>query len=321
MHERGKERPRLTAIETIPVKSKAAKLAWEARYLYLLLLPLIAYYVVFHYYPLYGIMIAFKEYSFSKGILGSSWVGFEHFEMMFHLPQFFDVLRNTLIIAVGRIVIEFPFPILFALLLNEVRKAVAKRFYQTIFTFPHFLSWVVVSGILIHFLNDAGVMNQLLQVFGLPKQSLLMDGNGFVGLLFGSSIWKEMGWGTIIYLATISGIDPALYEAASIDGANRYQRMKAITWPSIRGTAAILFILAVGNMMSGAGFDQIFNMYHPGVYENADILDTYIYRTTFYEGASFSFSTAVGVFKSIINCVLLIVANSVVKRMGNGGLI
>ncbi|GIP28530.1 putative multiple-sugar transport system permease YteP [Paenibacillus sp. J23TS9] len=297
-----------------------AKHVWEARYLYILLLPLVAYYVVFHYYPMYGIIIAFKEYSFSKGILGSPWVGLKQFESMFSLPQFIDVLKNTLILAAGRIVIEFPIPIIFALLLNEVRRTLTKRFYQTVFTFPHFLSWVIVSGILINFLSDSGVLNQLLQYVGLPKMNLLMESSTFRGLLFGTSIWKEMGWGTIIYLAAIAGIDPALYEAASIDGANRFQRMLKITWPSIRGTAAVLFILQVGNIMNGAGFDQIFNMYHPGVYEVSDILDTFIYRTTFYEGGSFSFSTAVGVFKSAINCILLIVANQAVKRMGQGGL-
>ncbi|MGN7359761.1 ABC transporter permease [Paenibacillus sp. SAF-054] len=302
------------------IRSGMARHAWEARYLYILLLPLVAYYVVFHYYPMYGIIIAFKEYSFSKGIMGSPWVGFKQFESMFSLPQFFDVLKNTLILAAGRIIIEFPIPIIFALLLNEVRRTFAKRFYQTVFTFPHFLSWVIVSGILINFLSDSGVLNQLLQLVGLPKINLLMEPSSFRGLLFGTSIWKEMGWGTIIYLAAIAGIDPALYEAASIDGANRFQRMLKITWPSIRSTAAVLFILQVGNIMNGAGFDQIFNMYHPGVYEVSDILDTFIYRSTFYEGGSFSFSTAVGVFKSVINCILLIIANQAVKRMGQGGL-
>lgn len=313
----------LTPYDRQPVKvmrNTLKKRIWAARFLYALVLPLLAYKLIFHYVPLYGVIIAFKEFNFSKGIMGSPWVGFQQFEYMFALPEFWSVLQNTLFIAFGRVLIEFPVPIIVALLLNEVRNSFMKRFYQTVYTFPHFLSWVIVSGIVINLLNDAGLLNQILTYFGFEKKNLLMEPSSFRELLFTTSIWKEMGWGTIIYLAAIAGIDPTLYEAASIDGANRFQKMMAITWPTIRNTAGILLILAVGSIMGGAGFDQIFNLYNPGVYDVADILDTYIYRTTFYEGASFSLSAAVGLFKAIINCGMLLLANYVVKKMGQGGI-
>ncbi|NIK78718.1 putative aldouronate transport system permease protein [Paenibacillus castaneae] len=308
-----------TTVSTRPMR-KLLERMWQARYLYLLVLPLLAYYVIFQYLPMYGVIIAFKSYNFAKGIIGSPWNDFEHFRYMFQLPQFWHVLKNTLVIAFGRLIIEFPFPIVFALLLHEIRSARWKRFYQTVFTFPHFLSWIIVSGILSNFLYDMGMLNQILQYLGFQKVSLLTDPSSFVGMLFTTNIWKEMGWGTIIYLAAMAGIDPTLYEAASIDGAGRLQKMRMITWPGIKSTVVVLFILAVGNTMGGAGFDQIFNLYNPGVYSVADILDTFIYRLTFYEGSDFGFTTAVGLFKSIVNCLLLFSANLLAKRMGERGI-
>ncbi|WP_262677631.1 ABC transporter permease [Paenibacillus sp. J5C2022] len=293
---------------------------WKARYLYVILLPTVVYYVLFHYVPMYGVVLAFKDYQFNEGILGSPWAGLKYFREAFSMPEFTQVFLNTVIIAVGRLIIEFPAPILVALLLNEVARKAMKRFYQTVFTFPHFLSWVIVSGIMTNVLADMGLLNQLLVALGWNKVNLLIEASSFRWLLFGTSIWKEMGWGTIIYLAAMASINPELYEAASIDGAGRRHKMLYITWPGIRGTVFILLILAIGNIMNGGGFEQIFNLYNPGVYQVADILDTYIYRTTFSDGGSFSFSTAIGLFKSVINCVMLLAANAIIRKRGEAGL-
>ncbi|CAG7600387.1 putative multiple-sugar transport system permease YteP [Paenibacillus solanacearum] len=294
----------------------------EYKYMYLLVLPLAAYYAVFDYGPMYGIVLAFKEFNFAKGIMGSPWVGLANFREIFMLDDFWIAFRNTLIISLGRLVFEFPVPIVIALLINEVRRAGARKFYQVVYTFPHFLSWVIVSGIMVNFLGTFGVLNQLLELVGLQKVSLLVDPTYFRSLIYSSSLWKDMGWGTIIYLATIAGIHPALYEAASIDGAGRFQQMLHITWPALKGTVVILLILQVGRTMSsgGGGFDQIFNMYNPAVYEKADILDTYIYRRTFALGSSYGTSTAIGLFKSVINCLLLVLTNRIAKRLGQEGI-
>ncbi|GIO93979.1 ABC transporter permease [Paenibacillus lactis] len=294
----------------------------EHKYMYLLVFPLLVFYILFEYVPLYGLQLAFKEFNFAEGVWGSEWIGLANFQEIFLLDDFWTAFRNTVIIALGRLIFEFPVPIVVALLLNEVRTARLKKFYQVVYTFPHFLSWVIVSGILVNFLGSFGVLNQLLDMAGFEKVSLLVDPESFRGLLFGSSIWKDMGWGTIIYLAAIAGINPSLYEAASIDGANRFHQMRYITWPSLKSTVVILLILQIGNTMSsgGSGFDQIFNLYNPAVYEKADILDTYVYRRTFSVGDSYGTSTAVGLFKSIINLALLVAANRAAKRLGQDGL-
>jgi len=298
------------------------KRMWDYKYCYILVLPLLIFYVLFEYVPLYGLLLAFKEFNFTKGILGSEWVGLANFREIFRLDDFWVAFRNTVIIAFGRLIFEFPVPILIALLLNEVRRARLKKFYQTVYTFPHFLSWVIISGIMFNFLGTFGVLNQILEMLGLEKLNLLVDPSSFRGLIFGSSLWKDMGWGTIIYLAAMAGINPALYEAASMDGANRFHQMLHITWPALKSTVAILFILNVGGMMSsgGGGFDQIFNLYNPAVYEKADILDTYVYRRTFAVGESYGTSTAVGLFKSVINFALLYAANRAAKRLGQEGI-
>lgn len=289
--------------------------------LYLLVLPLILFYLIFLFKPMYGVLIAFKEYNFKLGITHSEWVGLKYFTEMFQLPDFWRAFKNTLIIAFGRIIIEFPIPIILALVLNEVRHSKMKRFYQTVYTFPHFLSWVIISGIAINFLGDSGVVNGILATLGFEKTSLLTNIGAFRGLLYGTSIWKEAGWGTIIYLATIAGINPSLYEAAEIDGANKLQQLIAITWPALVGTVVLLLTLKVGQSMNLGGFQQVFNMYNPVVYEVSDILDTYVYRSTFEVGTSFSLSAAVGLFKSVINCALLISCHIISKKLGKEGVI
>lgn len=290
------------------------------KYIYLLLLPGVLFYVIFSYIPMYGVTLAFKEYQIKPGIFGSPWIGFANFRDIFRLDDFWKAFFNTLTISFQRLLVEFPIPILLALLLNEVTGRKLKRFYQTVYTFPNFLSWIVVSGIAFSILSDDGVLNQILVALGGQKQSLLMDTALFRPVLYIAGIWKSAGWTSIIYLAAISSINPEIYEAAIIDGASRFQQLIHITWPGIRSTAAIMFILAVGNVMN-AGFDQIFNMYNASVYDVADIIDTYIYRRTFQLGSDFGTSTAVGLFKSVINLALLLAANLSVKRIGEEGIV
>lgn len=284
------------------------------KYLYLMVLPVVLFFLIFAYVPMYGVVLAFKDFNYMLGIMDSPWNNFQNFRDVLSDPNFKHALNNTILISFGRLIIEFPIPILLAILLNEMRFGRLKRIFQTVFTFPHFISWVVLSGIITNILNDQGVLNQILLLFGFEKNTILLHNGSFLGLLFTSNIWKEAGWSSIIYLAAIAGINPELYEAANIDGANRYQQMKAITWPVLRNTAAIMLILAVGHIMNG-GFDQIFNLYNPAVYERADILDTFVYRSAFIDSTGFGYSTTVGLLKSAINCLLLFGANFVVKRI------
>lgn len=303
--------------QTLPIKQSRSR-RWKEiakhKYLYVLVVPTILFYLIFTYIPIYGIVLAFKEFDYSKGILGSPWIGLQNFADVFASPGFSVAFRNTILISFGRLLIEFPVPIILALLLNEISKGRLTRVIQTVFTFPHFISWVVISGIVVGVFSSEGLYNQILSVFGLENQSVLTSGPGFMVVLFLSNIWKEAGWSAILYLAAIAGINPELYEAAAVDGANRLQQMKAITWPVVKSTAAILLILAVGNIMNG-GFDQIFNMYNPAVYNYTDILDTLVYRSAFQDATGFGFSTTVGLLKSIINCALLFAANYFIKHV------
>lgn len=288
------------------------------REFYIMLLPMILFYIIFSYVPMYGITLAFKDFNFSKGIMGSSWNHFENFKRLFETRDFWLAFRNTIVISAGRLIIEFPIPIILALLLNEISKSRLKRVYQTVLTFPHFLSWVVLGGIVINLLQDKSIVNQLLHLFGFGKNAVLTNGNQFLGLVFVSNIWKEAGWSTILYLAAIAGINPELYEAAKVDGATRIKQMIYITWPCIMSTACILLILQVGSAMNG-GFDQIFNLYNSSVYNKADIIDTYVYRSAFQSSDGFGFTTAVGLTKSVINFALLYITNKIVyKTTGNG---
>jgi putative aldouronate transport system permease protein len=288
------------------------------KYLYILVLPVVLYFVIFSYVPMYGIILAFKEFDYSKGIWGSPWNGFQNFKAVVGNPDFVSAFRNTILISLGRLVVEFPIPILLAILLNEISKRRLNRVFQTVFTFPHFISWVVLSGIIMGIFSDQGFFNQVLTALGLHKTSVLTNNSGFMALVFTSNIWKEAGWSSILYLAAIAGINPELYEAASVDGANRFHKLKAITWPTVKMTASILLILAVGNLMNG-GFDQIFNLYNPAVYKYSDILDTYVYRSAFTDSTGFGFSTTVGLLKSVINFVFLFGANYIVKALGQEG--
>ena len=289
------------------------------RYIYLMLLPLALYYIIFSYGPMYGATLAFKTFDYSKGIIGSPWIGFKNFTDLIFDFNFRSAFVNTLLISFGRIIFEFPVPIILALLINEVRSVRYKRFVQTVFTFPHFISWVIVTGIVFNLLSDQGVLNQILTVMGAQKANLLTEPSTFRALLYISDNWKEAGWGTIIYLATISSINIELYEAARVDGAMRFQMIRYITWPALRSVMGLMLILSIANCMN-AGFDQIFNMYNAAVYNVSDIIDTFIYRRTFIDFMDFGSSTAVGLFKSVINLILLFTANFTVKRINGTGL-
>lgn len=285
------------------------------KYLYFMLLPTLLFFFIFSYIPMYGTILAFKTFNFQKGILLSPWADplLKNFYRIFRDPTFLKVLYQTLSISVGRLVFEFPFAILLALLLNELRKDKLKRIYQTAFTFPHFLSWVVVYGILFNLFSDAGFVNQVIVFVGGDKVSPLLDPKAFRALIYMTSIWKEAGWGCIIYLAAIAGINPELYEAMRVDGGNRFTQVRYITLPCISATIGILFILQVGSALN-AGFDQIFNMYNAAVKDYNHILDTYVYEQTFQKGLNFSISTAIGLFKSVVSTLLLLAANYGVRK-------
>ena len=277
------------------------------RALHLMLLPSIVLLFLFHYIPLGGIVIAFQDYSPVRGILRSDWVGLGNFTYIFSLPTFPRVLRNTLLIACGKVVLNILVPVTFALLLNEIRSAVFKRTIQTVAYLPHFLSWVILGGILTDVLSPStGIVNRILGLFGMEPVFFLGDAAIFPYKMIRTEIWKEMGFGAVIYLATLTGIDPTYYEAAVVDGATRWKQTVYITLPCLAPTIVLLSMLALGNVLN-AGFDQVYNMYSISVYSTGDIIDTFIYRLGL-EDFQFSPSAAVGLFKSAISTVLIILS-------------
>ncbi len=296
-----------------------ARQMWDARFIYVLLIPGILYFAIFHYGPMSGLVLAFKKYNARLGIWGSQWAGLQNFARIFTTPAAVLAIRNTFIINLSRLVVEFPVPILLALLLNEMPGKRVKRIYQTVYTFPHFLSWVVVSTILTNFLSNGGAVNSVIANLGGERVNFLANESTFRPLLYATHIWKEMGWNAIIYMAAIAGIDPTLYEAATVDGANRLRQAWHITLPGIRPTIIVLFILAVGRVMN-SGFEQIFYLQNAAVKQVSDILDTYVYQITFKATPNYGFSTAVGMFKSVINLALLLLANRFVKAVSGSGL-
>lgn len=301
-------------------KTSLATRFYKAKYLILMVIPAVVFYFIFNYIPMYGVLIAFKQYYPKKGILGSPWVGFENFKVIFDDPDFWKVLRNTVIIGGCKIVISFVAALLVALLINEIRMTKFKKTVQIIVTFPHFLSWVVVGGFVMNLFGRTGAVNDLIALAGHERIDFLSNSKFFLGLLFTSDIWKEAGWSSIIYLATMAGISPELYEAADIDGATRLQKMWNITLPGIRATAVLLLIMSVGGILS-AGFDQIYNLYNPLVYDVSDILDTYIYRQTFVSGMPAGLGTAIGLFKSVVSFILVIIVDRIAKLCGERGIL
>jgi len=315
----------------MPFRAKPAKLMkikdsgtlltriWKNKEIYFLLVFGLTWYIIFAYIPMYGLTLAFRNYRASLGIWGSPWVGLRNYEFVFRDPAFFAAIWRTLQINAGRLLFQFPFPIILALVINEVRIGRAKRALQLVYTFPHFLSWIIVASIMINILGHTGLVNSIIRLFGGEPFSFLGTPSIFYPMLYITDIWKGAGWSCIIYMATIAGIDQEQYEAAEIDGASRFQRARFITLPGMRNTITVLFILAVGNLMN-AGFDQIFNLSNPATRSVAETLDIYIYRITFQSITDFSFSTAISLFRSIINFILILSADRVSKLFGGDGL-
>lgn len=297
---------------------------WGDKYSYILLMPAFVFTLLFSYWPIYGMILAFKDYSFKAGIFGSPWAGnagFYWFLKMFNDPEFLHVLGNTISISLWKIVISTVTCVVFALLLNEIQNVPYKRTIQSVMYLPYFLSWVIMASIIYNlFTSSGGVLNRLLtQLSGGERIQIIANPAYFRAEVYLSMVWKNMGFGSIIYLAAIAGVSMELYEAAIIDGASRLQRAWFITLPSIKSVIILLLILDVGGIMS-AGFDQIFNLYSPMVFSVGDILDTYIYRHGVASG-QFSYTTAVGLFKNVVSFGLLLLVNFAAKRVGEEGVI
>lgn len=309
-----KEQPR--AREPGAGKTAFRHRAWRDlklhKYVYAMLVPVVAYYIVFYYVPMYGLQIAFKDFSPGLGLWDSPWVGWQHFENFFNSYYFVRLLRNTLLLSFYELLFGFPAPIILALLLNEIRSGLFKRAVQTITYMPHFISIVVISGIMVDFLARDGLVNIVLGWFGFEPTAFLGESGWFRTLFVSSNIWQSVGWGSIIYLSAMSAIDPSLYEAAKVDGASRWKQTMHITLPGIMPTVIILLILQMGNLMS-VGTEKILLLYNSTTYETADVIGTFVYRKGILE-SDFSYSAAVGLFNSVINFVLLIAANTISRR-------
>ena len=281
------------------------------RLLFLLLSPVIGYFVLFHYVPMYGVIIAFKDYNPIVGIFDSEWVGLKHFIEFVTSYNFYEIMRNTVMISVLRIVFGFPAPIILALLLNELHNLVFKKAAQTVLYLPYFMSWVVLSGLIVTLLSPTtGIFNFL------GNRNILTDPKLFRPIVVISGIWQSVGYGSIVFLATISAINPELYEAAGMEGCNRFQTVRFITLPSIAPVIVILFILSLASILN-AGFDQIFNLMNPYVMSVAEIIDTYVYRKGLITG-DYSFATAVGLFKNMIGLTMVLAANFIVSKTSGG---
>ncbi len=272
----------------------------------IMLIPGIILLIIFSIVPLFGIVIAFQNYVPAKGMLGSKWVGLDNYKYMFQIPDSMTVLSNTIIIAVLKIIAGIIIPVIFALLLNEVKNQLYKRVVQTIVYMPHFLSWVIIGNIFISMFSLDGIFNQFLSALGIEPIMFMGSNTWFRTIIISTDVWKNFGYGAIIYLAALTSIDPNLYEAADIDGATRFKQLLNITLPALVPTIILMTTLSLGNILN-AGFDQIFNMYNPLVYETADIIDTYVYRMGLVE-MQYSLSTAVGFMKSIVSFLLITIS-------------
>lgn len=296
---------------------------WKYRWLHLFILPAVVYFIIFKYIPMGGIIIAFKNYKGGAGgfaaMFSAEWVGFDHFLTFFKSSNFIRVVSNTLIISLYRLIFSFPAPIILAILLNEIHNSKFKRTVQTITYLPYFLSWVVIGGILSSLLStDGGVINAALKIFNIEPIGFLTDERFFRGVLVISDVWKNLGYNSIIYLAAITGINEELYEAARIDGANRFAQMRYITLPGIGEIVAVMLILTVGTILND-NFEQIYNLYSPAVYSVSDTFETFTYRVGI-QNAKFSYATAIGLLKSVIALVLVLFSNRAAKKFGSEGL-
>lgn len=297
------------------ILQKSFRKNWE---LYLLISPVIAYFIVFHYIPMYGVQIAFKDFIATLGIWDSPWVGMKHFERFFNSYYFWRLIKNTLIIGIYTLAVAFPIPIIIALMLNEVRNSKFKKFVQTIIYAPHFLSTVVVVGMLILFLKPDGLINQIIILVGGKPIAFMSEPSWFKTLYVFSDVWQTMGWSSIIYLSALTAVDYSLHESAMIDGASRFQRIWHINIPTIMPTIIILFILNAGSVMS-VGFEKVFLMQNTLNMSTSDVISTFVYRSGI-EQAEYSFSAAVGLFNSIINFIMLVMVNFFAKKINQTSL-
>lgn len=289
------------------------KLIWKNKMVYLMLLPVLVYYILFHYKPMYGIIIAFMDYSPRKGILGSEWVGFEHFANFFGGYYFGRLLGNTLKLSFATLIFGFPVPILLALLINELTSKKFSKVVQTITYMPHFVSMVVLCAMIRQFVASNGFITQfMVQFFGYDGKNLLAVGKFWIPIYVISNIWQGAGWGSIVYLAALTGIDSQLYDAAKVDGANKWNQVIHVTIPSILPTIIIMLIMRIGQIM-GVGYEKTILLYNDGILEVADIISTYVYRMGLLQ-RQFSFSTAVGLFNSVVNFILVVIANKISKK-------
>nr|WP_305115510.1 ABC transporter permease subunit [uncultured Acetatifactor sp.] len=300
------------------VKAKRKGLTREERTFHLMLLPGMIILALFVFLPLVGSLMAFQNYVPAKGLLGSKWVGLENFRFIFSLPDGRQVFVNTLVIAFSKLIMNIFVPVTFAILLNEIRVNVFKRTFQTIVYLPHFLSWVVLATVVTNMFSLEGPFNAVVTMFGGEPIQFLASNVWFRKVIVGTDIWKEFGYNSVVYLAALTGIDPGLYEAANIDGANRFRQIWHITVPALLPTVVLMTALNLGNILN-AGFDQIFNLYNPIVYETADIIDTYVYRIGMVE-RQYSIGAAVGLLKSVISFMLILGANKCAKKATGSGI-
>jgi len=311
-------------VDTAPLIHTPSRVKWRRavrdRHLYLLLLPVFAYYLVFHYLPMYGVVMAFQDFNIFGGVRGSAWIGLENFRIIFSNDEFFIVLRNTLMLNVISLIVAFPAPLVLALLLNEVKNRVLKRTVQGIIYLPHFLSWVVVSGLIITVVSpSSGIVNNMIRAFGGEPVYFMTDTVWWVAIYQISGVWKEVGWGTIIFLAALSAIDPHLYDAARIDGGNRWHLLRHVTLPGIAPMILVVFLLSVGSVMS-ISFDRPYLLGNAMVLDVADVISTYVYRVGLLN-VDYAYAAAVGLFQSVVNFVFLLVANLMSNRITGEGLI
>lgn len=288
---------------------------YDSTVYHLMLLPGMALLLLFSFVPMFGIVIAFQKYVPAKGVWNSQWVGMDNLLYMFQLPDSRQIFVNTIVIAVLKIIAGIAVPVAFALLLNEIRSSWYKRTVQTIVYIPHFISWVILAGVTINIFSYEGIMNQLLGLFGVEPIMFLASNTWFRPILILTDVWKEFGFGTIVYLAAIAGVNPNLYEAAVIDGASRFKQLLYVTLPSMAPTIVLLTTLSLGNVLN-AGFDQIFNLYNPLVYPTADIIDTYVFRAGLVE-RQYGLATAIGLMKSVVATALIVISYQLASRFAN----
>ena len=300
-------------------KSKASLAGNIRKYwpYYLMVLPGVIYFLVFKYIPMMGSVIAFQDYSVFKGLLDSEWVGLKHFKALINYPDFRRIFTNTLVLGLCKTVLIFPIPVVLSLMLNEIRNLRLKKTIQTAVYIPYFLSWVIVGGLIFDIFGVGGLFNNIRNSLGLNNLLAMQKESWFRPIYIISSIWKDAGWGTVVYLAAISGIDPALYESAAMDGASRFARMKYITFPLLVPTILTLFLLNIGSFLE-LGFEQVFNLLTPMTYSVGDIFDTYVYRVGIQQ-AQYSFTTAVGLFQSTIGLIMVVTFNKLANKFSDDG--